>query len=698
MNSFENKEKSLPKSAKNTAEEVINNSGTASKTIVTTAVETVEKPQSVSAINNDKIKRKVKKSDTVIPPEEEGKKVRKSRKVEKVEVEKAEKKVRKVKKSDVVVQLEEEKKGKNTEKVEEKKVKEKEKKIEKVEEEQPKEEEKIQNKDRKNYPPRSREELVEDLRELLLEPAVENIRTAVDTIKQAFYKHSKQDNPTSETEETDNVIEKVLDNVEVEFKQLLAKYKDLKAATNAKIEEQREKNLQLKQQVLLKLEALTSSTEDLSATIPAFRKLQHEWKKIEQVPQNMVTEIWKQYNRYQEKFYDLIKINNDLREYDFRKNLELKTVLCLAVEKLERENDAVFAVQTLQKLHEEWREIGPVSREDREDIWNRFKEGSSKINKKHQAYFDELKKLEEHNLKLKIELCEKIEQIDFAKLKTLKQWNGTMAEIFAIQNQWKETGSASKKANPKVFRRFRTACDNFFKEKGNFYKTLKEDMSQNLTKRKELLAKAEELKGSTDWKETGHKLISLQKEWKNIGITTRKQTDDLWDKFTAACNHFFEQRKQNSSNKKDDELENLKLKNEFISEKIEKFTSTGNTFKDVTALKKLIEEYNQIGFVPKKDKNALQERFRVAVDGKFNEIHQFKEIRRKNEPDNAQRENTKSTEIHDRVNVRTLRRELAIYENNIGFLNTSSPKGSALLDEINKKVDDLKQKIAKMGK
>ncbi|MDR2684484.1 MAG: DUF349 domain-containing protein, partial [Prevotellaceae bacterium] len=249
----------------------------------------------------------------------------------------------------------------------------------------------------KNYYALSREELLDELKELLVEPAYENIRTAAETIKQAFYKKQNTENEQAE---------KIIDAVEAEFKELLTKYRDLKAGMNAKIEEQKLKNLERKQAVLAKLEELTSSADDLSQTIPAFRKLQSEWKKIEQVPQSMVTEIWKQYSRYQEKFYDLIKINNDLREYDFKKNLEAKSALCEATEKLEEEQDAVLAFQQLQKMHEEWREIGPVSREFREEIWERFKNASSKINKKHQAYFESLKEIEEKNLRLKTELCE----------------------------------------------------------------------------------------------------------------------------------------------------------------------------------------------------------------------------------------------------------------------------------------------------
>jgi hypothetical protein len=531
---------------------------------------------------------------------------------------------------------------------------------------------------------RTREELVEDLRELLLDPAVENIRVKVEAIKQAFYRKN-QHTQVAVTEGAP--VERLLDAIEIEFKELLSRYKEIKSVINAKREEQKEKNLKLKRMILDKLEQLTSSSEDLSATIPAFRKLQKEWKKIEQVPQNMITEIWKQYNSYQEKFYDLIKINNDLREYDFKKNLELKTNLCEAVEKLESEANAVSAFQILQKLHDEWREIGPVAREIREDVWNRFKEASAKINQKHQKYFDELKMEEEANLKLKIALCEKIENIDFDKLKSFRQWDEQMAEVFEAQNEWKKIGFASKKANTKIFRRFRNACDTFFKEKSIFFKNTREEITQNITKKKELLAIAETLKESTDWQAASNEFIRLQKEWGRIGFTPRKLTDELWHKFHEAREYFSKQRGENVSNKREKEIENMKLKQNVI-EKIKAFVPKGSSTDNVPLLKALIEEFHKIGFVPIKEKKSLIEQFNEETDKKFDEIFDRKSNKSGNNNNRVAKENNALT---------TMKKELATYQNNIEFLSATSNKGNKLIEELNQKIEKLKSEIDKLA-
>ncbi|MDR1543992.1 MAG: DUF349 domain-containing protein [Prevotellaceae bacterium] len=653
---------------------------------VSTSLSEVEQPKKVVK------KRTAKKSaaevaETVIVPEKEEKTTEKDDKSDEI----VKKKPRKTAKKTEVVQ---EKPEENSEISEEKPEITIEEKLEK-----PEKEEKEETK-KKNYNALSREELVEEMRELLLEPAFENIRTAAETIKIAFYKRQKSE--TEQVEESEeSVAEKAIDAVEAKFKELFTKYKELKLSVNAKIEEQKIKNLEKKLAILAKLEELTSSADDLSITIPAFRKLQSEWKKVEQVPQNMVTEIWKQYSRYQEKFYDLIKINNDLREYDFKKNYELKIVLCEVAEKLEEEQDAILAFQQLQKLHEEWREIGPVARENREDIWNRFKEASSKINKKHQSYFESLKEKEYENFKLKSEICEKIESIDFENLKTFKQWDSKSEEVIKMQSQWKNIGSASRKATPKISKRFRVACDDFFKAKAAFMKETKDVLAQNLEKRKLLLAKAEELKNSTEWKATGEKLIELQREWKNTGAVSRKYADMVWKKFYAACDYFFEQREANTNDRRNEEAENLKLKNEII-EKIKAFTLTGNRNEDIAAIKDFIAQYNKIGFVPFKEKHKLQDAFTLVTDSKFNEIYGKKSRETKSrEAKNREMKNreTKGRFLEKRgysLQYIDLKRQLRTYENNIEFLTTSSKKGNQLLGMMQKKVADLKAKITEM--
>lgn len=548
----------------------------------------------------------------------------------------------------------------------------------------------------KSYVGYTREELVNELQELLkkTESAVINdIKGSVEAIKQTFYRlHKEKENPLSSEDGEDTVVERVVDSVEETFKQLLGKYKEMKASANALLTEEKEKNLKLKEEILAKLEELTNSTDDLSTTIPAFRKLQQEWKAIGQVPQKAVNEIWKTYNKYQEKFYDLIKINNELREYDFKKNLELKNTLCIAAEKLEEEPNAVLAFNTLQKLHEEWREIGPVAKEEREVIWNRFKEASSKINKKHQAYFESLKEKEEENLRLKTAICEKVEAIDIESLQSRKHWQDKLDEILALQEEWKKIGFATKKANVKIYRRFREACDKFFKAKNNFYKAIKEEMAENLNRRKALLEKAEALKTSDDWKAATEKIKELQKEWRSIGVTVKKHSDEVWEKFSAACDYVFEQRNQIFSGQKASEEENLKQKRAII-DRVSEFLPTGNKDADIATLKDFMAEFDKVGFVPRKDKAAIQNEFRTLIDSKFDIVFN-------RQPQNYN-ENRKAIDESSNKYLKeynTLKKEIASYENNILFLNSSSKKGNSLVDEMNNKISELKAKLSELSK
>ncbi len=543
----------------------------------------------------------------------------------------------------------------------------------------------------KSYSNYTREELVDEFRRMLQDSKdtfMGEIKSSVESIKQAFYKLQKEkDSLLNQGEE---VVEKVTDNVEENFKELLAKYREMKAAANAVLEEEKKKNLKLKEEILEQLEVLTNSTDDLSTTIPAFRKLQQEWKAIGQVPQEAVNDIWKNYNKYQEKFYDLIKINNELREYDFKKNLELKNALCITAEKLEEEPNAVLAFNTLQKLHEEWREIGPVAKEEREGIWNRFKEASTKINKKHQAYFESLKEKEEENLRLKTALCERVEAIDIEQLKTPKQWQNKIDEILAIQEEWRKIGFATKKANTKIFKRFREACDKFFKAKNAFFKGIKEEMAENLAKRKSLLEKVEELKATENWKEAAEKVKELQKEWRKIGATVKKHSDEVWEKFSAACDYIFDQKNLISSEAKAAEEANLSLKKALI-QKANDFTPTGDRNNDIAALKELTSEFDKIGFVPIKEKLAVNNEFRRVIDGKFDII--FDRKSKNTTADKSLDEN--SNKYLKEYNA--LKKEIASYENNILFLTSSSKKGNSLVDEMNKKIEELKAKLSQLS-
>ncbi len=542
----------------------------------------------------------------------------------------------------------------------------------------------------KSYVNHTREELVKELSDMInntKDNVVGEIKHSVEAIKQAFYKQQKEKDAL--LSQGDEVVEKVVDSVEEAFKELLGRYKEMKASANAMLAEEKEKNLKLKEEILTKLEELTNSTDDLSTTIPAFRKLQQEWKSIGQIPQSAVTEIWKTYNKYQEKFYDLIKINNELREYDFKKNLELKTALCATAEKLEDEPNAVLAFNTLQKLHEEWREIGPVAKEERETIWNRFKEASTKINKKHQAYFENLKEQEEENLKLKTALCEKVEAIDLEKLKTRKQWQDKIEEILAIQEEWKKIGFATKKANNKIFKRFREACDKFFKAKNTFYKGIKEEMAENLAKRKVLLEKAEALKVAENWKEASETVKELQKEWRKIGATVKKHSDEVWEKFSAVCDYIFDQKNQISSEARAAEEDNLKQKKALV-EKVNEFVPTGDKNSDVAALKEIMAEFDKIGFVPIKEKANVNSEFKKAIDNKFDIVFD-----RKNRKDDNKALDEASNKYLKEYNA--LKKEIAAYENNILFLTSSSKKGNSLVDEMNKKIEELKAKLSQLS-
>ena len=545
----------------------------------------------------------------------------------------------------------------------------------------------------KHYNAMNRKELLEQLRSLIdVNDDVVKIRGQVDNIKQVFYKKLKNE-IAALGDLTENVIDRVPDAIEEEFKGLLAQYRERKAAANAQMETEYEKNLEAKNNILKQLEDLIAAPGDLSATIPAFRKLQQEWKNIGPVPQAQNNTIWKNYSRYQEQFYDLIKDYNVMRDYDFKKNMELKIALCERAEKLSEENDPVLALKELQKLHAEWHEIGPVAREEREAIWDRFKGISSEIHKKHQAYFETIKQQEEANLQTKIKLCEQIEAIDVTSLKTFKDWDEASGKIIDMQAQWKQIGLAPKKQNGKIFRRFHQACDKFFKAKSEYYKQVKEQMAQNYAKKQALCEQAEALKDSNDWKVTADKFVELQKEWKTIGATAKKYATPIWKRFSEACDYFFEQFNEKGPKRgKPEEIENLKKKKEII-EQINGLEMTEDPNADRKALRKLMDAYNAIGFVPYRDKETLQKSYKAACDEKFDML------RSRGATGSAHRgaaATHKSSAERNRLvrQFETLKSEITTYENNLGFLNASSKKGNILVEQMNQKVAALKEQLA----
>lgn len=550
----------------------------------------------------------------------------------------------------------------------------------------------------------SKEEILEKLSELV-GAAAEVTRNEIEALKQAYYKIRRNEVEEMKKEFLENGGEESEfvsseDPAESKIKEFLAVYKEKRAALLAEEERQKEANYALKLQLIEQLKNLSESQEDFNKLYNDFKDIQQRWKEVKDVPQEHVNELWKSYQLYSEKFYDIIKINNQFRDYDFRKNLELKTVLCETVEKLQNESDVVSAFHQLQKLHQQWREIGPVAKELREDLWARFKAASTIINKRHQEHFEGLKAKEEENLKEKTAICEEIEGIDFSVLKSFKDWEEKSKEVIALQAKWKTIGFAPKKSNVKIFERFRAACDAYFNCKGEFYKDIKAEMEKNLELKKALCEKVEALKDSTDWKNTTDKMIALQKEWKTIGSVARKHSDAVWKRFISACDYFFEQKNKNVSSQKSVEQANLVAKKELI-QKIHAIEETDHD-EAVSALKGYMAEWNAIGHVPFKEKDKIYKEYHEAVDAQFDRLKVDMNDRKMqtyrsslNDMGNSERgkgklygEREKLMRMYERM-----KNELQTYENNIGFLSVSSKGGGGLLKEMERKIEKLKSEM-----
>ena len=552
-----------------------------------------------------------------------------------------------------------------------------------------------------NYSTLSNEELIEALKKCLIQE-VEEVKNDVESIKQAFYRNHRAEveNQKKLFLENGGVEEDFVpkpNELEETFKSLLKEFRDKKAEHLAKVEKEKQDNLLKKQQILEKMKILADAKDDVSTHINEFRALQQEWKSIGQVPPSSLSELFKQYNAYQEAFWDLIKINNELREYDFKKNLEAKIQICEAAEKLMDEPDVVTAFQHLQKLHNEWHEIGPVSRELREEIWQRFKNASTAINKKHQTYFESIRKIEEDNLAAKTALCEKIESIDFSVLKTFSEWEEATKNVLALQDEWRTIGFAPRKLNQKVFERYRHACDAFFSAKAEFFKQVRNSYAENYRKKVELCENAESLKDNTDWKETSEKFIQLQKEWKAIGPVPRKYSDELWKRFISACDYFFDQKKKNTNSLHGEELENLEKKKNLIA-RINSLKKSDHPNETVATLKALIEEWSTIGHVPFKEKDKVYKDFRAAVDKKYEELNiDWVSRRLETFKNNLKDMNTKGQRklIHERDRLlharERLNSEIATYENNLGYFTSTTQKGSKVILELERKIDTLKE-------
>lgn len=552
----------------------------------------------------------------------------------------------------------------------------------------------------------SKEEILSRLTELV-EASVETARSEVESLKQAYYKIRRNEVEElkkafldNEGEEKDFVAPE--DEAEGKIKELLASYKEKRAAVIAEEERMKAANYAQKLQLIDQLKALTESQDDFNKLYNDFKDIQVKWKEIKAVPQEHVNDLWKNYQTYTEKFYDIIKINNQFRDYDFKKNLELKTALCETVEKLKSEPDVVSAFHQLQKLHQQWREIGPVAKELREDLWTRFKDASTVINKRHQEHFEGLKAKEQENLEAKTAICEEIEGIDFATLKSFKDWEEKNKAVIALQDKWKTIGFAPKKSNVKIFERFRAACDVYFNKKSDYYKVVKEGMEKNLDLKKALCEKAEALKDSTDWKDGTDKMIALQKEWKTIGSVARKHSDVIWKRFISACDYFFEQKNKNVSSQKSVEQTNLATKKALI-EKIKTLDETLAHDEALATLKSMMAEWNTIGHVPFKEKDKIYKEFHEIVDKQYDRLKVDQGDRRmqsfrSNLNDMAGGERGKGKLYGEREKLmrmfERMKSELQTYENNIGFLSVSSKGGGGLVKEMERKIEKLKEEMA----
>ena len=460
-------------------------------------------------------------------------------------------------------------------------------------------------------------------------------------------------------------------------------------------EAEKEENLKKKLDIIEKIKAMVTSPEEANRAYQEFKALQQEWKEIKNVPAERANELWRNYQLYVEQFYDLLKLNSEAREYDFKKNLEIKTRLCEAAEKLAEEPDVISAFHQLQKLHQEYRETGPVSKELREEIWQRFKAASTIINKAHQQHFENLRAREDENLQKKTALCEKVEAIAAEENKSGADWDRHTQEIIAIQQEWKTIGFAPQKMNVKIFERFRAACDDFFARKAEHFRTLKDTYKDNADRKRALIEKAKALQDSTEWRSTSDKLIALQKEWKTIGMVPKKLGDQLWEEFLGACNKFFEARNAAGAGQRSEEHQNLEKKRDVISRLKDAAQEAGDDLQE--RVQKLVDEYNSIGHVPFKEKDKLYEEYHAVLDRLYKDLNISVAKRRLNNfKQNLKQVAERGEAALDSERARLMRQyenlkqEVQTYENNLGFLSVSSKKGNSLIDEMNRKVEKLK--------
>ena len=554
--------------------------------------------------------------------------------------------------------------------------------------------------ERKQY--QTKKEVLERVREIAHSDEVPQ-KEEIEYLKTIFYKIHLAEREAEFKEYTENggdpeQYQVKPDSEEEAFKAEMVIIKEKRQKLFREQEQEKQENLQKKLDIIEKIKAMVTSPEEANKSYKEFKALQDEWKEIKNVPAERANELWRNYQLYVEQFYDLLKLNSEAREYDFKKNLELKTKLCEAAEKLAEEPDVISAFHQLQKLHQEYRETGPVSKELREEIWTRFKAASTVINKRHQQHFEGLRAKEEDNLAKKTALCEKVEAIVAEENKGSGDWERHTKQIIEVQAEWKTIGFAPQKMNVKIFERFRAACDDFFARKAEFFRGLKDSFKENADKKRALIEKAKALQDSTDWKSTSDKLIALQKEWKTIGAVPKKLGDQLWEEFLGACNKFFEARNAAGAGQRGEEHQNLEKKLDVIERLKAIAEETGDDLQE--RVQKLVEEYQSIGHVPFKEKDKLYEEYHAILDKLYKDLNISVAKRRLSKfKDNLKQVAGRGENALDNERARLMRQyeqlkaEVQTYENNLGFLNASSKKGNSLIDEMNRKVQKLKDEV-----
>ncbi len=552
-------------------------------------------------------------------------------------------------------------------------------------------------------PKLSREEIVETLKKLVEGP-VEEVKEEVDELKQAYYKQKKLEieeaksafvaagNPESDFVPAPDELEETL-------KSLLSVFREKKAEYTASLEKQKEENLARKQQILDEMKAITADSDNINKQYTRFQELQQAFKEPCELPSSAVSGLWKSFQACVENFYDLLKINKELRDYDFKKNLEQKTALCEAAEALLTNDDVVSAFKQLQLLHDEWRVIGPVAKELREELWNRFKDASTEVNKRYQSFFEARKEVERKNEEAKTALCEEIEAIDMNALTSFAQWDEATKHVLDLQSRWKTLGFASRKMNNVLFERFRKTCDEFFARKAEYFKSVKERMAANLEKKKALCEKAEALKDSTDWKATTDIYVALQKEWKTIGPVAKKHSDAIWKRFVSACDYFFAQKNSQLASTRQAEQENLEKKREIIA-RLKAIDESVEPDEAIKTVRELMAQWNTIGYVPFKEKDKIYKEYQAQLDILFARLN-MNETRNRlsnfsatvqqmadGNHDKLYRERERLLRMYDQKKA-----ELQTYENNVGFLNISSKKSSGLLKEMERKMQKIREEM-----